>query len=370
MLKLILRICVIFCSLTGFTATAMAAEVKQLDEGIVPIETRSTTLRTQGIKQAFENVILKNSGTQSALTNERIKQQLGSASSLMTQYGYFEQDGELFLKVNFDHKRIIALLREAGLPVWGKQRPLTIVWLVAGENGEREILNDASDTVSRTTFNQESEAKGVPLLFPLMDLDDAMRVGVNDIRGRFADNVASASLRYQANYSLLATIEQQGAVYRYQMDLYPREKAPQALQMTSLVSQSGEASSMEEAVKAIVAATSEYYVGQYAVADSGQKNSTTIIFTDVAEMQQLVSIERYLSQLSAIKSARVANIQGQSVEFNIDLFGDEADLHRLMALDPRIDVINSLSEQNSNYSSFDPVEQPQKETQIYYWKGQ
>ena len=370
MLKILLRICVIFYSLTGVTMLASAAEVKQLDEGVVPIDSRSTGLRSQGIKQAFENVVLKNSGTQSALNNERIKQQLNNASSLMTQYGYFEQDGQLFLKVNFDHKRLIALLREAGLPVWGKQRPLTIVWLAATEDGQREILNDASVAPSRLVFNQESAIKGIPLLFPMMDLEDSMRVGVNDIRGRFADNVASASLRYQANYSLVATIEPNGTAYRYQMDLYPREKAPQALQFSSLVSKSGETASIDDAIKAIMAATSEYYVSQYAVADSGQQNTTKVIFTDVANMQSLVEIERYLSQLSAIKAAKIAQIQGQTVKFNVDLFGDEADLHRLMALDPRIAVINSANEQNMSYSSFDPVQQVEKETQIYYWKGQ
>ncbi|MEZ9596835.1 DUF2066 domain-containing protein [Shewanella sp. 10N.261.52.F9] len=370
MLKLILRIFVIFSSFTLVLTLANAAEVKQLDEGVVPIESRSAALRSQGIKQAFEHVILKNSGTQSALDNDVIKKQLNSANALMTQYGYVERDGELFLKVNFDQKRIIALLRQAGLPVWGKQRPLTLVWLVNSENGQRDILSDGANVVSRDTFNLASSARGVPLLFPLMDLDDAMKVGVNDIRGRFADSVADASLRYQSNYFVLAAIEPQGAVFSYQMDLYPREKDAHALQMNSLVSNSGEVATVEEAIAAIMAATSEYYVSQYAIADSGERNTTSITFTNVASMQELVSIERYLDQLSAIKSASIATIVGQDVAFNISLFGNDADLHRLMALDPRIDVIESINQQNGDYSSLGEIEQPQKETQIYYWKGQ
>ncbi|MGS0680823.1 DUF2066 domain-containing protein [Shewanella sp. 125m-7] len=370
MLKLILRIFVTFSFFAGFSTLVAAAEVKQLDEGVVSIDSRSTALRSQGIKRAFEEVILKNSGTQLALSNEIVKKQLGNASSLMTQYGYVEDKGELFLKVNFDHKRIISLLREAGLPVWGKQRPLTLVWLVLSENGEREILNDASSIPSRQVFERESATRGVPLLLPLMDLDDSMKVGVNDIRGQFTDNVAHASLRYQSNYFILATIEPQASVYRYQMNLYPREKAAQSLQLNSLITKSGEAATIDDAVAAIVAATSEYYVGQYAIADSGEQKTTKLTFADVTEMKQLVAIEQYLNQLSAIKSASIARIQGQTIEFNLNLFGNEADLHRLMALDPRIEAVMSNNQQNLGYSSIETEVQAQKETQIYYWKGQ
>ncbi|GIU25815.1 DUF2066 domain-containing protein [Shewanella schlegeliana] len=370
MLKFILGIFVIFPFLASLSASVHAADVSSLDEAAVSIESRATTLRSEGIKQAFEAVILKNSGTQAALINPVVQKQLKSASSLMTQYGYFEDAGELYLKVNFDHKRIIRLLRDAGLPVWGKQRPLTLVWLVINENGEREILSDGAISSSRNTFDSQSTSRAVPLLFPLMDLDDSMKVGVNDVRGRFTDNIANASLRYKANYFLIATIEPQGAVYQYQMGLYPRDKDPQALQMTSLITSSGEAATVEDAVTAIVAATSEYYVGQYAIADSGERNTTKIAFVDVTDIKQLVAIERFLAQLSAIKSASIASIQGQTVEFNLALFGDEADLHRLMSLDPQVGAIESNNQQNLDYSSVEAVEAPQKETQIYYWKGQ
>ncbi|WP_299806352.1 DUF2066 domain-containing protein [uncultured Shewanella sp.] len=370
MLKFTLRFFVIFPFLACLSTFVNAADVNSLDESAVSIESRSTALRSQGIKQAFEAVIMKNSGTQAALTNPLIQKQLKNASSLMTQYGYYEDAGELFLKVNFDHKRIIRLLREAGLPVWGTQRPLTLVWLVLDEDGERQILNDGSSSSSRKTFDSESLSRGVPLLFPLMDLDDSMKVGVNDIRGRFTDNVANASLRYQANYFLMATVEPQGAVYHYQMGLYPRDKDPQAMQMTSLINTRGETATIEDAVTAMIAAASEYYVSQYAIADSGERNTTKIAFSDVIDIKQLVLIERYLAQLSAIKSASIASIKGQTVEFNLALFGNESDLHRLMSLDPQVGTVESNIQQNMGFSPVEPIEASQKEIQIYYWKGQ
>lgn len=79
---------------------------------------------------------------------------------MIRQFGYDEIDGKLFLKVNFDHKRILALLRAAELPVWGKQRPLTLIWLVEEGNDERQIINDASLVDSRQFLHKKLKAKG------------------------------------------------------------------------------------------------------------------------------------------------------------------------------------------------------------------
>lgn len=368
MLKAVCRYLMMFPLL--FCFSAISAEVYNLDESLVPVDSRAKNLRSQAIKQGLREVVLKNTGTQSALTHPDVVKQLANASALMTQYGYQDLDGKLFIKVSFDHKRLISLLRQAGLPVWGKQRPLTLVWLVEEVEGERKILNDASTSAARTSFDTQSSNRGVPLLFPLMDLDDAMQVGVNDIRGQFTANVANASLRYQANYFIMATISPQGAVYRYQMSLYPRELTAGASQYTPSTSQSGESASVEQAVVDITAAASEYYVSQYAIADSGEKLTTKITFTDVSEMKQLVEIEKYLNQLSAIKTVAVASIEGMTVEFNLGLFGNEEDLHRLMKLDPRIESIGNASSDNVEYANFGSENNANKPTQIYYWKGQ
>lgn len=368
MLKAVCRYLMMFPLL--FCFSAISAEVYNLDESLVPVDSRAKNLRSQAIKQGLKEVVLKNTGTQSALTHPDVVKQLASANAMMTQYGYQDLDGKLFIKVSFDHKRLISLLRQAGLPVWGKQRPLTLVWLVEEVEGERKILNDASTSVTRTSFDTQSSNRGVPLLFPLMDLDDSMQIGINDIRGQFTDNVANASLRYQANYFIMATISPQGEVFSYKMSLYPRELNAGSSQYNPSTSQSGESASVEQAVVDITAAASEYYVSQYAIADSGEKLTTKITFTDVSKMKQLVEIEKYLNQLSAIKTVAVASIEGMTVEFNLGLFGNEEDLHRLMKLDPRIESIGNTSSNNIEYASFGSENNANKPTQIYYWKGQ
>ncbi|WOT03724.1 DUF2066 domain-containing protein [Shewanella youngdeokensis] len=349
---------------------ANATEIGHLDESLVLIESRAIQLRDQAIKKGLEDVILKNSGTQRALSHPDVVKQLANAKGIMTQYGYQELDGELLLQVSFDHQRVISLLRQAGLPVWGAQRPLTLVWLVEDGATERQILADESQSPTREAFNTQADNRGVPLLFPLMDLDDAMQVGVNDIRGQFTDTVANASSRYQSNYFIVATVATVDIGFEYQMSLYPVERAKGSSQHTAITNRSGRVATIEEAVIAITTATSEYYVGQYAIADSGEKLTTKIAFTDITQMKQIVEIEQYLNQLSAVKSVSIAQVKGQDVEFNVALFGDEDDLHRLIKLDSRIAVMSDITSTRTRSSGLESVGNVDKQTQIYYWKGQ
>ncbi|WP_299792727.1 DUF2066 domain-containing protein [uncultured Shewanella sp.] len=316
------------------TNIADAAEVSKLDESLVPVNSRSVAERNKAISAGLKSVILKNSGSQSALAHPSIQAVVKQPTTLISQYGYQELDGELFLQVSFDHKRIIRLLREAQLPVWGKQRPLTLAWIVEDSAGERRIINDESLLDSRALFDVESEAKGVPLLFPLMDLDDNMKVSANDVRGMFADQVAAASQRYRADYFVMASIDTRVSPLKYSLALYPVGSGEPM--HTSLVSKQELSADINTAVNDIITTISEYYVGRYAIADTGEDIDSYVTFVDITEMKQLVDIEKYLSQLSAVKAVQLRQLKGTNAQYKLELFGTEEDLHRLMDLEPRV----------------------------------
>ncbi|MEC4724237.1 DUF2066 domain-containing protein [Shewanella sp. D64] len=370
MLKTLFKASILYASCLLIQLNSVnAAEVTVLDESLVPVETRSTAERNKAISLALQNVILKNSGAKSALTNPIVMAKVKSPNTLISQYGYHDIDGELFLRVNFDHRRILKLLRDAQLPVWGKQRPLTLIWLVEDLDGERSILNDASLRDTRHSFKLEAEAKGVPLLFPLMDLDDNMQISVNDVRGMFVTQVDQASLRYQSDYFAVASMSPNVNGVEYSVSLFAKGAGQQGM-MTPLVSQRQEAVDVNAAVKGIISVVSEYYVSRYAIADTGAQLNSSITFIDISEMKQLVEIEKYLKQLSAVKSVNVTQMLGSSVKYNLELFGTLDELHRLMALDPRVLETESRirGDMNSNENVMDPTTVLDQELE-YRWLG-
>ncbi|WP_412503174.1 DUF2066 domain-containing protein [Shewanella chilikensis] len=364
---------VVFLSLFCATTLVQAVEVKQLDEATVAVGSRSSAEKSKGLKKALEDVILKNSGSRSALESPEIQAKLANANALVSQFGYLDTDEGLKLKANFDHRKIVDMLRNAGLPVWGKQRPLTLFWLSTDINNERVILSDDSSAEERKAFADASMERGVPLMFPLMDLDDLMRINVNDVRGLFADTVATASARYQADFFAMGALEANGSEFNYQLVLYPKTDISQSFGQP-LLNRQGQAASKDEAVAEMMLSLSDYFVSRYAIADSGDGLLSKVRFTGISQMKQLVEIEAFLNQLSAVREASLSNLQGDSATFKVQLFGSEDDLKNLLRLEPRLsgaqsgfqdvadgqgyDGFNSLPQATENTEFNENVSQP------------
>ncbi|MEL4424770.1 DUF2066 domain-containing protein [Shewanella indica] len=345
---------VVFLSLFCATTLVQAVEVKQLDEATVAVGSRSSAEKSKGLKKALEDVILKNSGSRSALESPEIQAKLANADALVSQFGYLDTEEGLKLKANFDHRKIVDMLRQAGLPVWGKQRPLTLFWLSTDINNERVILSDDSSAEERKAFADASMERGVPLMFPLMDLDDLMRINVNDVRGLFADTVATASTRYQADFFAMGALEANGSEFNYQLVLYPKTDISQSFGQP-LLNRQGQAASKDEAVAEMMLSLSDYFVSRYAIADSGDGLLSKVRFIGISQMKQLVEIEAFLNQLSAVREVSLSTLQGDSATFKVQLFGSEDDLKNLLRLEPRLSSAQSGFQDVADGQDYDGI---------------
>ncbi|MCU8070376.1 DUF2066 domain-containing protein [Shewanella sp. SM32] len=361
MLKFLLKPSLIAFLYCLFTINSVnAVEVSKLDEANVPVSSRAVAERDKALKSALEQVIIKNTGTARSLDNSLIQSQLSNPDTLLSQYGYIEQNGQLLLTASFEHRRIVALLRQAQLPVWGTQRPLTLFWVAMPGDGDTMILGDSSALAERKIFSDFSYARGIPVLLPILDLDELMGINPNDIKGMFADIVASVSGRYQADFLALVAIDAAGNQVRYRLNLYT--KATIDSLTPPLFSYNGIAENSTQAITAMMAALGEYYFTKYAIADTGTQLGASVTFVNIQKMAQLVEVEKYLKQLSAIKNATLTHIQGNTVTLSLDLFGSETDLQRLLSLEPRISVVAPVSA-----GEFSPVSN-QTGKPVYEWR--
>ncbi|MCG9696791.1 DUF2066 domain-containing protein [Shewanella sp. Isolate11] len=344
----------------------VATERLQLDESVVKVDDRTTQTKNAALQQALRDVILKNSGSESALDVASINSAISNPTSYIRQFGYQDIEGQQYLRASFDQQKIIKLLRDAQLPVWGKQRPLTLMWLADHNQGEFNIVSDASDTVVSGDIRQISQSRGMPMLLPLMDLDDAMFVGVNDVRGMFADQVAKASQRYNTDYFIMASVEiNSDNKASFNMVLYPMGTEQGLYQ--PLAQKSGVADTETAAIGQMLSAVSEFYAARYAVADSGESLSKKLTFIDLSQRKQLVDIEKFLTQLSAVKSVSLIQLKGSTASFSLELFGSEADLKRLLNLESKVKQQIVLQ---PNVDQSDPLAPSQTEVVNYIWLGQ
>lgn len=339
--------------------SAIAIEVTKLNEASVMVNSRSAKDRQLGLKQALSNVIIKNSGSVDSLTNPLVVNELQDPNSFLVQYGYFEQDDQLMLRGEFEPRRITNLLRQADLPVWGKQRPLILFWLSTDINGQRKILNDASSSELRRDFRDAASAKGVPLIFPIMDLDDLMKVSEPDVRGIFPSAVLPATERYNADYFVLANIQTtQNGKLIYQLNLFQAGRNSNHDSLQSLYSANGFANSEEDAVEGMIYELTGYFVSQYAIADSGLDQGVYVMLHGIDQISQLVAIEKKIKQLSVVKSIHVAEINGNKVLLSLDLYGSTDDLKRQLNLEHMLKPVETF-DLSEAATTPNPFEKPQ-----------
>ena len=94
------------------------------------------------------------------------------------------------LTLRFDPARVDRLLRQANEPVWGLRRPLVLLWWVDERNGSRQLMGESTAAEQWQQLSAAAVRRGLPLMLPLMDLDDSMAVASADLQERALDRVS------------------------------------------------------------------------------------------------------------------------------------------------------------------------------------
>ena len=194
-------------------ATAFALKVQGLYEAEVPVIDQQLENRRVAIKTALQLVLVKLTGDRFAPGRTALQPVMQASDNYVQQFRYRQlnkgSEGaeiELRLWVRFDSVTLNSKLRQLGMPVWGQERPSTLVWLVLQNETGRHLVNmeEHGDIIS--VVDKRARMRGITLLFPLIDLEDTSRLRASDIWGGFQDAILGASRRYQADAILTGSI--------------------------------------------------------------------------------------------------------------------------------------------------------------------
>jgi len=197
---------------------AHAAEVDHLYQAEVSVADQGQQERNRAIAEGFRNILVKVTGNSNIGLNQSLKTSIKKASRYVQQYRYRVEVGESatsleqrYLRITFDKQAVDRLLRENGLPVWGKSRPLIVVWTGFDDGSRRKLLSPEFDQQVMTLFSRAADSRGIPILFPVMDLQDQAAISASDLWGAFEEPIRNASLRYQADSILMVRIKSAGS---------------------------------------------------------------------------------------------------------------------------------------------------------------
>jgi hypothetical protein len=108
------------------------------------------------------------------------------------------------VQVEFGSTLFDRMLTGAGLPIWGRERPATAIWLALPDGAGRLAWQSATDRAAeREAIQRVALARGLPLVWPTMDAADlATAAGLGSGTRSYAQLMSSGE-RYRADAVLL-----------------------------------------------------------------------------------------------------------------------------------------------------------------------
>lgn len=318
-------------------ATTVAGEVTSLYSADIPVQGQGERERIEAAKQALSVVLTKVTGRQSTPTLAELAATLRQPMHFVQQFHYITltEDQQLLtdgggnpyqqlVRFEFDSKAINQELRQAGVPIWGRARPATLVWLAVEEQGQRLIVGGEQLSNLRQVIEQQAEHRGLPVLFPLLDLQDQTAVRFTDLWGDFQDDIMRGSTRYQAEGVLVGRLYRSSSQeWQARWSLYLNDSAQR---WTSA------GVSFQQALVGGINQLAETYADQFAVQVSVDgKQRITLNIGEVATLAAYAKVMQYLQSQDMVKDLLVDQIATDHVLYSFTLHGELGGLKQAFA---------------------------------------
>ncbi|MNJ54869.1 hypothetical protein D3C77_503300 [compost metagenome] len=197
---------------------------------------------------------------------------------LISQYVY---DGNV-LVVDFDPATSMQALRQAGLPLWGADRPAVLVWWLNESARGSQLVGDAQD--SAALLRRAAQHRGLPVQLPLADLSEQWVGTPSALSGKNLPALREASARYAADALLTVYARQaRGSQWQAHWRLWQGEQLLQG-QVAG-----ANAAALNDAVLLAVQQTLAPF---FVVRPGGEETLTLVVYN--VDLQRYAELERLL----------------------------------------------------------------------------
>ena len=309
-----------------------AVTVEDLFTVEMPVADQTTSLRLESFSEAFKQVIVKVSGSDDALQSPAFERPIQNSARYVKQFRYVnrslpedeEYDLErLILRIDFDQQLIEGLLREQNFPVWGRERPSTLLVISYDVNENIKLVSDDATPDLVESLDKAASIHAVPVLFPLMDLEDIALVSIGDIVSRQYENIRVMSRRYAPNALLVGQIVGRSGK-GWQGDWEVRFDN-QVFKWTF------KASAKQAVIDQVIRHLAKILALEYALEDHRRiEQSLLLSVSELEGIEKLIKVQQYLKSLNVVDSVRIAMVSKDVVTYRLQLRNEPEDLQRLI----------------------------------------
>jgi hypothetical protein len=314
----------------------------------VAIDSNRPDARNDAYTEALARILVRITGSRDALRPDEIEAQFPDAARYVLQFRPGEDDT---LWVTLDGAAIERVLESAGHTVWGSDRPLTLVWLaVDWGQGEREIVaaDDAqrlpgdSRSIDRNRLLRErvqavAAERGIPVAFPLLDVEDRENVTSSDIWGGFDERLEAASERYAASSILVGRIQAE----RSQRSRWSHHFG-------------GEQREWSGEPEEVVHQLADTLAAQFAISGNQQPTEVPITVTGIDSVVAYGTVQAYLQNLALIEELSIVSITGDRIHYFARAHGGKERLRRALQFARHLEPLDAPLSADRSGDATDP----------------
>lgn len=353
---------IVLClSVAFFCSAASATEVEDLYSANIEVAGQSSDERVKAIRQALKRVVVKLTGSLQSAELPELNHFFEQASDYVEQFRYKEKEIQprslafteqnttealglleaenlirLDLWVSFDSSAVRKVLDKVNLAYWGTTRPLLLIWLAIEEDTGRFLLEKELHTELSSILQDRADIRGLPIVFPLMDLEDRAVIGITDVWGDFSDIIREASQRYPVDAILVARLHQAGNAWQGRWTIYhdgfSRNWQSAQLELKGLLK-----AGIDETTESIA----QHYVQ---VMSNESEEDLQLAVSGLTNFAQYSQVLNYLTNLDVVQKTRVKEVSDKQILLELEIrgslkiFEQTVQLGRVLEPDNKSDV--------------------------------
>ena len=289
----------VLLSALALVGSAQAVTVPDLYETAQPVDGS----RDAAFVEALKTVLVRVSGQRDAATR------VGDVNDPRKYVQRFGFTADNMLEVGFDSASIDHLLSNAGLPIWGRERPATVVMFGAEDGGSWRWLASDTPAQERDAIERVARQRGLPLKWPVMDAQERAAASSD------APGLLQTAERYGADAVLLG--RSRGGVVQW--TLLSRDGAARAT------------GGIEDGVHL----TADTFAKVFS-ASATSLGSVIVEVGGISNLDAYAATLNYLEAMTLVRSVALEQVSGEKMRFRLAVRGDAATLRRAIALDHRL----------------------------------
>jgi hypothetical protein len=314
-------------SFWSFAMPARAVMVTGLYEARVPVADQSTSERNNSLQQAFGVVLVKVTGNRAAAS--ALAAELGNPTQYVQQYRYEKAAVDpatpnatpgLLLWAQFDPSVVKRALHGAHAPLWGAERPRTLVWLALPDR----ILAAGDSSPLMQAMQTAADQRGIVLLFPAMDSADKAALTAADIAAFNDERIRAASAHYHADAILVGRVAAAEGQFAARWQWLSPDKV-----------EDWQSPAGDQTLLAVdgVQVAADRFSARYAISpDAGEQDGISLQVDGITSLDAYAKVLAYLNSLTPVRAVHVQRVAGGSVYYTADIHGSVDNLESALVL--------------------------------------